>query len=90
MAESKNQKQTKIAKIVNLGTGKDTIRVQVESLYRHPKYEKLLKEHKSMLVHLNDATKEKYNVGDTVTIAKTKKLSASKSWYVLTRKNIKK
>jgi len=73
-------------KIVNLASGKDTAKVEVERKLRHPKYEKLIKLHKTYLVHLPEDQKQKYELGVEVKILQTKPFSARKSWMVIINK----
>lgn len=85
------KKQTLTGRIVNLAVGQDTIKVEVETRYRHPMYERLLKQHKTFLVHLAEEQKSSYQLGQEVTIVSTRPLSARKSWkLVITKSRTKK
>lgn len=54
--------------------------VQVESTFRHPKYEKTIKRHKKFYAH--DETNQT-KVGDVVEIISTRPLSKLKRWRIL-------
>jgi len=57
-----------------------TVTVLVESLYRHPLYEKVVRRRKKFLAHDEE---EKCHVGDRVKIIETRPLSKRKRWKVL-------
>lgn len=76
---------TKIAKITNLNSGLNTVKVEVETKFRHLKYDKLIKSHKSYLVHLSEENKSKYVQGDTVKILQVKPYSRKKFWKILNK-----
>lgn len=80
------KKQLLTGKIVNLNSGKDTISVEVETLYRHSTYEKQMKQHKRFLAHLAEERKADYGMDQEVTIESTKPYSRRKSWRVVLAK----
>ena len=79
-----DQKTKKIKKILigivtKLGST-ETMKVRVETKNLHGKYGKVVKSHKSYLVHVTDA---EVKVGDTVRITDARPFSKSKSWIYL-------
>jgi small subunit ribosomal protein S17 len=75
--------KTKIKEGVVVSTKmKKTVVVEVESVYRHPVYGKVMKSAKKFKAH--DEAGE-YKVGDKVEIMECRPLSASKCWRVVRR-----
>lgn len=66
-----------IAKIVD----EKTLKVRVESKYPHPKYQKIVKSHKTYLADF-DGDISKVNVGAGVVIEECKPVSKRKTWRV--------
>lgn len=58
----------------------DTVVVKVERYYKHPKYEKFIKEQKRYKAHNPGNTKK---IGDKVTIQETRPISKDKRFIVL-------
>lgn len=75
---SKNRKKLQ-GEVVKLSST-NTIKVKVETKYTHPLYKKIIKEHKSYLVHCTDSD---VKVGDIVQIEEGRPLSSSKSFYFI-------
>lgn len=75
--------KTMKAKIINLNTGTNTAKVTVERSMRHPIYEKIIKRHNSLLVHVLEDDKSKFEVDQEVTIRETKPKSGKKSWELI-------
>jgi small subunit ribosomal protein S17 len=79
MAKAIEKKQkTFTAKVVELNSGRDTIKVEVERTLRHPKYEKQIKLHKTYLVHVADEAKKDLNIGEMVRLAEVAPISKRK------------
>lgn len=78
MAEKKAIRTQLTGSIVSI-SGKNTIKVKVESKYPHPIYEKIRTHHKSFLADV-DLEKNELNVGDVVTIEATRPISKRKTW----------
>ena len=57
-----------------------TVSVLVESLYRHPKYGKVVKRRTKFMAHDED---KRCHVGDKVKIIETRPLSKTKHWKVM-------
>ncbi len=68
-----------IGKVVSDKMNK-TVAVLVESLYRHPKYGKVVKRGKKFMAHDEE---KKCHVGDKVKIIETRPLSKTKHWKVI-------
>lgn len=58
-----------------------TIKVSVESILKHPKYEKVIKRQKKHLVDVKDSSQ--YQVGDKVEIINCKPISKTKKFKLL-------
>lgn len=84
MAKAKQEKKTRIKQgvIVSLDSGKDTIKVKLERKFAHPRYTKQVKVDKNYLVHLPEAEKENYELGQEIKIQETSPISKSKNWKV--------
>jgi small subunit ribosomal protein S17 len=80
MAEVKVK--TLIGKVQKLSSNQ-TIKVRVETKRMHPKYGKVVKTHKSYLVHNPENTE--MVVGDMIKIAATRPISKQKSWVYLSK-----
>lgn len=78
---------TKIAKVKNLNSGKNTARVEVETKKQHPKYDKLIKSHKSYVVHIEEKDKKNFEIGDDVEIQQVAPISKKKVWKIISKKN---
>ncbi|MFW5702864.1 MAG: 30S ribosomal protein S17 [Candidatus Dojkabacteria bacterium] len=78
-----NTRKIKRGVIVNLNSGIDTIKVELERKLAHSMYEKQVKFNKTYLVHLPESEKEKFQLGQEVKIAQTRPISKSKSWEVV-------
>ena len=57
-----------------------TVVVQVESIKKHPKYEKRYKSHKRYKVHDG---KNEFKVGEKVVIEETRPMSKGKRWIIV-------
>ncbi len=68
-----------IGKVVSDKMNK-TVAVLVESLYRHPKYGKVVKRRTKFMAHDEE---KKCHVGDKVKITETRPLSKTKHWTVI-------
>ncbi|MBI3576632.1 30S ribosomal protein S17 [Candidatus Gottesmanbacteria bacterium] len=66
-------------KVVGLST-KNTIKVELVRLYRHPMYKKILRKTKNFLCHVEGID---CRVGDTVVIKETKPISKNKHFLVI-------
>lgn len=64
-------------------SGSKTIRVQVETKFAHPIYERILKSHKTYIVHIEN--EKEVQVGDTVLIQETKPISKKKSFIFVAK-----
>jgi len=69
-----------IGKVVKL-SGEKTIKVRVETKYAHPKYGRIIKSHKSYLVHNPENTEVKVN--DEVEIQESRPISKMKKWELV-------
>jgi len=79
MRESQLERKTKIGRVVSDKMEKTRV-VAVERLFRHPKYQKVIKRRKKFIA---DDPKNESHVGDKVRIAETRPLSKRKRWRVL-------
>lgn len=82
MKKETNTLKTTNAKVVNLGAGLNTIRVEVERVMMHPKYGKAIKKHKDLLVHVKEEDKSALTVGAQVNIVEVKPISKLKKWIL--------
>ena len=79
METQRNLRKQKIGVVV--GTSMDkTVKVQIITKMKHPKYGKFIKRRKNYLVH---DEKEECHVGDTVRIMETRPLSKLKRWRLV-------
>ncbi len=79
METQRNLRKQRIGVVV--GTSMDkTIKVQITTKMKHPKYGKFIKRRKNYLVH---DEKEECRVGDTVRIMETRPLSKLKRWRLV-------
>jgi len=74
-----NRRKEYIGKVVSDKMEK-TVSVLVESLYRHPKYGKVVKRRTKFMAHDED---KRCHVGDKVKIIETRPLSKTKHWKVM-------
>ncbi|RMD77013.1 ribosomal protein S17 [Candidatus Dojkabacteria bacterium] len=58
-----------------------TVSVRVEFRFPHPKYSKIVKSSKKVLVHVDD--EKQFKVGDKVTIESCRRISKNKSFRVI-------
>lgn len=65
--------------ISNKMTG--TVRIQIEEVYRHGEYDKVLKRNKTFFAHTN----EPLSIGDKVTIRECKPFSKNVNWVVVSK-----
>lgn len=66
--------------ISNKMTG--TVRVQIEEIYRHVEYDKVMRRQKTFMAHTN----EPLEIGDKVTIRESKPFSKNVNWVVVSKK----
>ncbi len=78
-AEARHRRKTEIGVVTSDKMNK-TRRVEVESLYPHPKYGKMLR--RRTICHAHDEANETH-VGDIVEIMETRPLSKLKRWRVV-------
>jgi len=79
MREGRAKRKIRIGKVVSDKMEKTRI-VAVERLFRHSKYQKVIKRRKKFMV---DDPKNESHIGDKVRIAETRPLSKRKRWRVL-------
>lgn len=79
MSEKGSIKKTGVGVVVSNGMNK-TVVVKVESLKKHPKYKKYIKQMKKFKVH---DEKNECKVGDTIKFIETRPLSKEKSWKLV-------
>ena len=79
MREGQAKRKIKIGKVVSDKMEKTRI-VAVERLFRHSRYQKVIKRRKKFMV---DDPKNESHIGDKVRIAETRPLSKRKRWRVL-------
>ena len=75
--DAKSNKRKLSGKVIKLSSEK-TIKVRVERKYPHPKYGKIIKEHKNYLVNIED--KNAVVEGDLVEIQECRPFSRNKTW----------
>lgn len=78
MAEDKKIRKTLTGNILN-ASGANTYKVRVESKYKHPKYGKIVKSHKTYLAHSD----KDVEVGASVIIGEIKPMSKRKTWEII-------
>lgn len=77
--ESNNRELTGVvAKL----SGINTLKVRIESKFPHPKYGKIIKQHRNYLVNYI-SEKSEIKVGDLVRIRESKPFSKNKSWELV-------
>jgi len=84
MSEVKSNKRTLEGTVVS-NNGEQTVVVQVERKFLHPRYRKTVRSHKKYMAHDAENT---CNIGDTVRIVESAPISRRKRWVmetVLTR-----
>jgi small subunit ribosomal protein S17 len=75
------EKKQKTQRAVVVGKNEDkTIRVQIDSLRKHPKYEKYIRRRTRLGVH---DPKNQARVGDVVEITQCRPVSKTKSWRLV-------
>jgi len=79
MREGQAKPKTKIGRVVSDKMEKTRV-VAVERLFRHPKYQKVMRKRKKFMA---DDPKNESHAGDKVRIAETRPLSKRKRWRVL-------
>ena len=79
MREGRAKRKIRIGKVVSDKMEKTRI-VAVERLFRHSRYQKVIKRKKKFMV---DDPKNELHIGDKVRIAETRPLSKRKRWRVL-------
>lgn len=79
MREGQAKRKIRIGKVVSDKMEKTRI-VAVERLFRHSRYQKVIKRRKKFMV---DDPKNEAHIGDKVRIAETRPLSKRKRWRVL-------
>ncbi len=79
MREGQAKRKIRIGKVVSDKMEKTRI-VTVERLFRHSKYQKVIKRRKKFMA---DDPKNESHIGDKVRIAETRPLSKRKKWRVL-------
>lgn len=79
MREGQAKRKSRIGKVVSDKMEKTRI-VAVERLFRHSRYQKVIKRRKKFMV---DDPKNESHIGDKVRIAETRPLSKRKRWRVL-------
>lgn len=78
--EIKQARRQKLTGVVSSAAGDKTIRVIVESMFKHPTYGKYLRRHSKVAVHDENNTAAK---GDTVEITTCRRISKTKSYRLL-------
>lgn len=58
-----------------------TVRVQIEEIYSHKEYSKVMRRQKTFFAHTN----EPLEIGDKVTIRESKPFSKNVSWVVVSK-----
>lgn len=79
MAERQAKRKVRIGEVVSDRMEKTRV-VAVERLFRHPKYQKVIKRRKKFMV---DDPRNESHIGDKVRIVETRPLSKRKRWRVL-------
>ncbi len=79
MTEGRAKRKVRIGKVVSDRMEKTRI-VVVERLFRHSRYQKVIKRRKKFMV---DDPKNESHIGDKVRIGETRPLSKRKRWRVL-------
>lgn len=78
--DKKINKRKLIGTVVKLSSEK-TVKVRVERKYPHPKYGRIVKEHKNYLVH--SELGDEIQINNVVEIQETRPVSKMKSWEVV-------
>ena len=79
ITKTSKKREFKGVVISNKMTG--TVRIQIEEVYRHGEYDKVLRRSKTFFVHTN----EPLNIGDNVTIRECKPFSKNVNWVVVSK-----
>lgn len=80
-SKRKTLKKTLVAKVVKLSSAQ-TVKVEVEQKFPHPKYSKIVKRHVRYLAHL-PAEITGIESDDNVLIEESKPVSKLKKWVVI-------
>jgi len=80
MEKTSKKIRKRLQGVVVSSKSKDTIKVRVETKYRHPLYKKIVKHHKHYLAHCTD---DKIIEGDKVIIEEGKPVSKRKKFYFI-------
>ena len=78
MEENKVIRRSRIGRVVG-DNSKNTIKVEIEGTYQHPKYKKYMKRSQTFMVHDPD---EACGIGDLVRIEECRPMSKLKTWVV--------
>ncbi|GIW58804.1 MAG: 30S ribosomal protein S17 [Candidatus Dojkabacteria bacterium] len=79
-----NTKKRRLIGEVVKHSGLKTIKVRVETKFRHPLYEKIVKKHKNYLAHY-EGNVEDLPVGTVVLIEEMPKVSKRKAWKFISK-----
>ena len=80
MSQKAKHNPKKLQGVVTKLSSAKTIKVKVEKVAKHPLYKKMIKSHKSYLVHCED---ESIKVADKVAITEGSPASQHKSFYLV-------
>lgn len=80
MAEKQNLKKVQTATVLKVSNS-NSASVQVERKFPHPKYGKIVKDHKKYLVHVPEGFSE-LKAQNVVIIEEITPLSKNKSWQI--------
>jgi len=80
--ENKETRKKQLSGVVLKLSSTNTLKVRVERKFPHPKYGKIIKEHRNYLVNYNSANSDA-KVGDQVIIRETKPFSKVKAWELV-------
>lgn len=78
MAEDKKIRKTLTGIVLN-NSGTNTVKIRVESKFKHPKYGKIVKSHKTYLAN----SEKDVEVGTQVIIGEIKPMSKRKTWEII-------
>lgn len=80
MSNEVTKTKLKYTGVVSKISAEKTIKVRIEFKYKHPKYGKIVKSHKNVLVHVDD--EKIFKVGDKINIEVGRKVSKNKSFVI--------
>ena len=80
MSENARNNRRVIQGIVSSGRMAKTITVEIERVFKHPKYKKYIRRHSK--IHAHDENNEAA-IGDTVEVMECRPLSKTKRWRLL-------